>query len=254
MVEHNPASRSLAFTAGGRLLRQAFRKVPYLTAERDAVIVSAEDPRPPVILIDRGIAYSSHTFPNGRRAIVDIVLPTDIVGLESAFCQRPSRSIIAASAIGYRLIPAQSFRPLMAAPQVAARVAWLIADTKWRTEQQVLALSRLNARSRVAAFLLGIYDRLRCTDLADRPTFNLHLSQDQIGDHLGITMVHVSRTLRLMREERLVIVDHGVFTILDVERLRAAANGLPALLRTKEIDTPSTSRSSSAAGATMSGC
>jgi CRP-like cAMP-binding protein len=228
--------------------------MPYLTAERDAVIVSAEDPRPPVILIDRGIAYSSHTFPDGRRAIVDIVLPADIVGVESAVRQHSSHDVIAASALGYRLMPAQTFRPLMADPQIAARVARLIADTKWRTERQVLALSRLNARSRVAGFLIGVYDRLRHADLIDRPTFNLYLSQDQIGDHLGITTVHVSRTLRRMREERLVIMDRGFVTILDVERLRAAANGLPAALHTKAIGTPSTSPSSSAAGATMTTC
>jgi len=66
-------------------------------------------------------------------------------------------------------------------------------------------------------------------------------SQDEIGDHLGITMVHVSRTLRRMRGERLVIVDHGVVTILEVERLRAAANGLPTAAR-EEVAAPEDAR------------
>ncbi|HVH80044.1 MAG TPA: helix-turn-helix domain-containing protein, partial [Stellaceae bacterium] len=74
---------------------------------------------------------------------------------------------------------------------------------------------------------LGIYDRLRRAELISRPTFNLHLTQDQMADHLGMTMVHVSRTLRRLREERLVLVDRQVVIILDVEGLRSTVGGLP---------------------------
>jgi DNA-binding transcriptional regulator LsrR (DeoR family) len=48
--------------------------------------------------------------------------------------------------------------------------------------------------------------------LIARPTFNLPLTQDQIGDHLGLTMVHVSRTLRRLREDKVALVDRQVVT------------------------------------------
>ena len=98
-------------------------------------------------------------------------------------------------------------------------------------------------RGRLAAFLIGIYDRLRRADLIARPTFNLHLTQDQVGDYLGLTMVHVSRTLKRMREERLAIVDRGVVIIHDVERLRAvAATELPAIATDLDMESRTTPR------------
>jgi DNA-binding transcriptional regulator LsrR (DeoR family) len=57
--------------------------------------------------------------------------------------------------------------------------------------------------------IYGIYERLRHQELIQRPTFNLPLTQDQIADHLGLTMVHISRTLRRMRDEKLLFVYRG---------------------------------------------
>jgi hypothetical protein len=114
-----------------------------------------------------------------------------------------------------------------------SRIAWcalaLAGQARWRNEHHLLAITRFDARGRLAAMILGIYERLRRRGLVTRPTFNLPLTQEQIADHLGITTVHVSRTLRRMREERLVLVDRHVVIILDLDGLRhAAASPVPA--------------------------
>ena len=58
-------------------------------------------------------------------------------------------------------------------------------------------------------------------------TFNVPLTQEQMADHLGLTLVHVNRTLGRLREERIVLVDRQVVIIMDLDRLRDAARGLP---------------------------
>jgi DNA-binding transcriptional regulator LsrR (DeoR family) len=75
--------------------------------------------------------------------------------------------------------------------------------------------------------LLDLYDRLRRHGLISRMTYNLPLTQEQMADHLGLTLVHVNRTLRRLREERIVLVDRQVVIIMDLERLREFAQGLP---------------------------
>ena len=55
------------------------------------------------------------------------------------------------------------------------------------------------------------------------------MTQEQIADHLGMTMVHVNRILRRLRDERLVMVDRQVVIIMDLDRLRELAHGLPML-------------------------
>jgi CRP-like cAMP-binding protein len=214
---------------GGRLLRRAFAEAPYRTAEREAVIIAADHPEPPILQIHRGIAFRSVSLPDGRRAIVDILLPTDIVGIDNAVLGRSNHDIVAGAPLGYRQLSSIALRELMANPQIAVRVLALMAEARWRTDRHITAITRFDARSRIASFLLGIYDRLRRAELIARPTFNLHLTQDQMADHLGMTMVHVSRTLRRLREQRLVLVDRQVVIILDVDGLRELASGLPPL-------------------------
>jgi CRP/FNR family transcriptional regulator len=213
---------------GDALLRGAFRESPYRTAVRDQVIVFADERVPPVLLIHDGVCYSSHAFPDGSRAIIDIVLPTDFVSLERALVGGLNYYVIAASALVYQLMPARTLRGLMADPRVAAQVVAVIGEAKWRAERHVAALTRLDARGRIAAFLLGIYDRTHRAGLVPRPRFNPHLTNDQLGDHLGMTTVHISRTLGRMRREQLAIVDRGVVLIENVERLRAIAARGPA--------------------------
>lgn len=111
--------------------------------------------------------------------------------------------------------------------RVAIHVQSLSASARWRADRLAASIGRLDAQARICVMLLDIHDRLRQRGLIIRPTFNLPLTQEQIADHLGLTLVHVNRTLRRMREEKLVLVERQVVIIMDLQRLRAAARGLP---------------------------
>lgn len=213
---------------GAQLLRRAFLETPVLSADRDKVVVPADSPEPPVLLIHRGVAYQSTALPDGRRTIVDILLPGDIVGVDHAVLRRSHHEIVAANTLGYRLLPPDKLRQLLRDPRIALRAMALASEVSRRTSRHLTVVTRFDARGRLAAMILGLYDRLRRQDLISRPTFNLPLTQEQIADHLGITMVHVSRTLRRIREERMVVIDRQVVVILDIAALRHAAAGLSA--------------------------
>lgn len=233
------AAASEDLLTGTQLLRRAFTATPMHIATRDAVIVAAEDPSPPALLFHRGFAYRSFSMPDGRRSIVDILVPGDIAGMDHAVLGGGNHEIVAASAVSYRQLSAGEVRELMVNPQIALRVLALAGETRWRADRHMTAITRFDARGRIAALLLGIYDRLRRRELILRPSFNLPLTQDQLADHLGITMVHVSRTLRRMREERIVLVDRQVVIILDLEALRLAASGIPPVTVGSAVPTPS---------------
>ena len=215
--------------AGARSLRRAFLEQPYHSIPRQAAVIAGDDPAAPVVLIQRGIAYRSFTLPDGRRAILDLLLPGDFGGIDHVVFERSTQELTAASAVGYRMISAAAVRAMMADPAVALRVAALMSEARRRMDRHTTAICRLDARERVVMFLLDIHDRLRRRDLLSRPTFNLPLTQEQIADHLGMTMVHVNRTLRRLREERLVRLAQQVVIIIDLDRLRAIVSGMPPL-------------------------
>lgn len=65
--------------------------------------------------------------------------------------------------------------------------------------------------------------------------FDLPLTQEQLADALGLTSVHVNRTLQRLRSEGILSILHHVLTINDAERLRAAAGFRPDYLHQAEL-------------------
>jgi CRP-like cAMP-binding protein len=215
--------------SGHRLLRRAFLERPAQSVQRNGRIFASNGGKAPVILMQRGIAYQSGTLPDGCRAIIDLLLPGDFGGLDHIVAGASNQELIAAGTVGYRAMSPAALREMMVNPSVALRVLALMAETRWRINRAITAVLRFDAYERVTLFLLDMYDRLRRRDLITRPTFNLPLTQEQIADHLGMTMVHVNRTLRHLREEKLAVVAQQVVMITNLDRLRAVVAGMPSL-------------------------
>ena len=214
---------------GNRILRRAFLEQPSHSVGRQGAIYASGGGEGPVILIQRGVASRSCSLPDGRRAIIDLLLPGDFGGVDHLVSGSGNEELTAANTVAYRAMRPAALREMMVNPAVALRLTALMAETRWRMDRNMTAVIRLDARERVALFLLDIYYRLRRRELIARPTYNLPLTQEQIADHLGMTMVHVNRTLRRLREDRLAMVAQQVVILTDVDRLRALVSGMPAL-------------------------
>ena len=212
---------------GGRRLRQAFLQTPMRFAGRDMPLIRPSDPEPSVILMRSGFAFRFCGLADGRRAILNVVTPGDFIGLDHIVLHRPIEEITAANRVGYHQLRASEVRALMADPAVTLQILALMAEGRWRGDRLATSIGRLDARGRICVLLLDLYDRLRRHGLISRMTYNLPLTQEQIADHLGLTLVHVNRTLRRLREERIVLVDRQVVIIMNLERLREFAQGLP---------------------------
>jgi CRP-like cAMP-binding protein len=223
---------------GSRALRRAFGQTPTRFAVRDTPLVRLGDADPMIILIRSGFAFRSCGLMDGRRAILHIVTPFDIVGLDHLVLARPIEEITAASRVGYSALRASEARELMADRRVALHLLALIAEARWRADRLATSIGRLDAQARICVMLLDVYERLRRHGLISRLTFNLPLTQEQIADHLGLTLVHVNRTLRRLREERIVLVDRQVVIIMDLDRLREFAQGLPQAAELPEPTLP----------------
>jgi hypothetical protein len=71
--------------------------------------------------------------------------------------------------------------------------------------------------------VLDFYTRLRRRSLITGCSYNLALTQVKIGYYLGLTVVHINRLLRSLREARIVNLEKHCVTILDLERLTSLA-------------------------------
>jgi len=212
---------------GGRRLRAAFMQTPMRFAGRDTPLLRGGVSEPAAILIRSGFAYHACRMSDGRRAILRILLAGDFGGLHNIVMARAMEDVVAANRVGYHMLGAATLREVLVDPCIATFLLAQIAEGRWRADRLAASIGRLDAYARICVLLLDLYDRLRYRGLINRPTFNLPLTQEQIADHLGLTLVHVNRTLRRLREEKIVLVDRQVVIIQDLDRLRDLARGLP---------------------------
>ncbi|MFD0390958.1 Crp/Fnr family transcriptional regulator [Tistrella bauzanensis] len=89
---------------------------------------------------------------------------------------------------------------------------------------RIRTIGRMNADERVAHFLLEIVSRLRITSPDITDTFDLPLSQELIGDALGLTNVYVSRTMSLMERAGLIQRMDRAIRICDERALKDMAD------------------------------
>lgn len=186
---------------GARRLFLAFSATPLLIADRGAPVLIRSQREPPLLLVRNGFVLRHQDLPDGQRAVLDVLIPGDVIGLDHLVMARPTGEFVAAR-LSYQALPAAAVRKLMKEhPNVSLHLFALLAEVELRIERLTTTIMRFEAHGRLVAFILGIYQRLRRRGLLNRLSFNLPLTQEQIADHLGMTLVHMNRTLRRLRED-----------------------------------------------------
>ena len=210
---------------GVQVLQQAFLDEPLRVAATKTCL--ADDVERRLLVIRGGFALRYCALADGRRAIMDILLPGDIAGLDHVLGSKPLGEIVAASRLAYSALEPATLGKLRCDASVLLYLFAVATDARRRSDRLSAILGRLDAKGRIAGFILDVYDRLRRRGLVDEPTFELPVTQEQMGDLLGLTLVHVNRTCRAMREQALATIGHQRVCIQDMDGVRALVRGLP---------------------------
>jgi CRP-like cAMP-binding protein len=172
-----------------------------------------------------GIAIRYRVLRDGRRQILNIVLPGDFIGFPACFFDTALYSI---TTLTDAVVSSIRFPPLFQLladhPRIGAAIFWLFSCEAAMYAERLIALGQRSAIERLAHFLLELLTRLQVIGLADARSFRMPLTQEQIGDILGLTGVHVSRTLRQLRDDGLIAVEGQVATIKNLNALAALAD------------------------------
>jgi CRP-like cAMP-binding protein len=136
---------------------------------------------------------------DGFRQLVALQVPGDFVDLHGYPLQRLDHDVGTLTEARVAMIPHAAIDSLDAA-----------LHREW-----IFRIGRLDAAGRIAHFLLETYHRLKATGRGENGAFELALIQQDLGEACGLTSVHVNRTLRRLREEKLVEAVRGTVTILD---------------------------------------
>jgi CRP-like cAMP-binding protein len=177
-----------------------------------------------LILID-GVSIRCRILHDGRRQILNISLPGDFIGFPGAFSEQALYSITALNDCVVAPVPFFQLLGLFdSQPRLAAAIFWSFACEAAMYAEHLIDVGRRSALERVAHFLLELLTRLQVIGLADERSFRMPLTQELIGDALGLSVPHVNRTLRQLRDDELVSIEEHIVIIRDVEALSALAD------------------------------
>jgi CRP-like cAMP-binding protein len=181
-------------TVGQRQLNTIFSGSPPRVLEAGEILEAAIGASDAIYRLRAGWACEFRDFANGARAIVDVYLHGDVLGLQAIFGTRPLEEISTLSTVTIETIPtAAAMIELMGSRPTALYIAWLLSRRQRRADRLLAALSRLDARGRLATMMLDFYTLLRRRRLIAGVVYNLPMTQTQIGDYLGLTVVHINR-------------------------------------------------------------
>lgn len=166
-----------------------------------------------------------------HRQIVALLTPGEAANLDALLFTRLHYAVRTLTPTKVLTLPRD--RVLALAEQhsgIAKTLGWLALNENAILSQWALCLGRLSARQRLAHLLCEMSARLG--DLDDGESrFELPLTQEQIADVLGLTSVHVNRTVQQLRAESLIETKGRTVMIADMDALRQIAGVDPAYLQ-----------------------
>ena len=181
---------------------------------------------PPRFLLS-GWACRQRVMSDGRRQIFGFLIPGDVVGAPSGPLTSAFASVVALTPVVIVDVPLSEDKHVNSA--AVSIYAKLITAAEHETERllydHIVRLGRMNGLERMAHLLLELRRRLSRVGLANGQSFPMPLRQESLGDALGMSTVHVNRTMQQLRLRKLIHCSGREVTVLDPVRLAALADG-----------------------------
>ncbi|MBM0204681.1 Crp/Fnr family transcriptional regulator [Micromonospora sp. STR1s_5] len=205
--------------------REGLRALPMMIREirADSDIVRDGDRPSQCCLLLEGMLYRyKYAGDDGRRQILAFHIPGEIPDLQSLYLKSMDHSMAAVTTSKVGFIQHDvMYRFMTEFPRVAG-MFWretLIDAAIFR--EWMVGMGRRKAPCRIAHFLCEMYVRLDSIGMADNWTVQLPITQEELGDSLGLSSVHTNRALQELRSDNLFTFDRGRLTVLDWDRLVA---------------------------------
>jgi CRP-like cAMP-binding protein len=199
--------------------------------------ISRAGDRPPCIniLVD-GFACRYVLLPDGKRQITFVHIPGDILDLQSVFLPIMDYNVCTFVQSQLLAIPHAAMLDLFLKHPRIGHLFWretLIYAAIFR--EWMVGMGRRKAYARIAHFFCELIVRMQAAGLAREHEIDMPLTQIDIGDALGLSFVHVNRTLQQLRGAGLIELTRGRLRAIDWSGLCKAADFDPSYLQQQRV-------------------
>ncbi|MEJ6389456.1 Crp/Fnr family transcriptional regulator [Gymnodinialimonas ulvae] len=172
----------------------------------------------------KGMGLRYKTLPDGRRQVVNFVLPGDFIGLQAGVMGEMKHSVEATTPMVLCVFNRSEFWSLYKnQPERAFDVTWAAAVEEHFLGEALASLGQMNATERMSWGLLRFFLRCQALGLVDGDRCPFPYRQQDLADALGLSLVHTNKTLMKLRERQLLSLEDGILALHAPEELEELA-------------------------------
>lgn len=189
-----------------------------------------------VHLVMEGWAARYKTLPNGSRQIMALLIPGDLCDVQVTLLDKMDHSIGALTPCKVLHLSRKKLADLMRSSEQLQRALW------WSTlvDEAILREWLVNLAGRPASQRLGhliceMLLRSKAVGLGYENNFEMPLSQEELADTMGMSSVHMNRSLQDLRGQGLINSQGKRIFINDLAALMAFSGFDPIYLHRRQI-------------------
>lgn len=196
---------------------------PFLKPAGAQLVEPGDRPEVSTLLLS-GFAARYSELADGRRQYTQINCPGDFVDLHSFVMRQMDHGVLCLSPCLVSAVPHDRLRRITQDHPHLTRLLWLetVVDAAIHREW-LLAMGQQTALERLALFLCEMQARLDAVGLVEDGVFDLPIRQQDLADFLGMSPVHLNRTLQILRETGWISWKGAQVRVIDRQRLIEAA-------------------------------
>jgi CRP-like cAMP-binding protein len=187
--------------------------------------VVSEGARPTysTLLLD-GFSGRYKVLSDGTRQITALHVPGDFVDLHAFLLKQMDHGIIAMSACHVAFADHAQLKRITEKSPHLTRLLWLgtLVDGAIHREW-IVAMGRRSKKAHLAQLICELFVRLQVVQRTNGSSFQFPLTQLEMADVLGLSLVHLNKTLQALRKEGTFTWENRTITIVDWERLQEIA-------------------------------
>lgn len=188
-----------------------------LAVDRGATVLVEGSSSPHLYTVLSGWGFRFKLLSDGRRQILNYIVPGDLIGLQGSIMGEMQHSVEALSALVLCVFERDKLMQLYGRhPGLAYDITWLASREERMLDENLLSIGRRSAIERAAYLLAFIHERARTVGLATRSSTAIPITQQHVADTLGLSLVHTNKTLRKLIQRGMIEWRDGGCEIVDL--------------------------------------
>ena len=194
------------------------------TVAADQIVVRAGEELHSSILLLSGWMARVKDLPSGERQVTELHVAGDFTDIHGFTLKCLDHDVMSLTECTVAVIPHDRLKDIIARYPRVARIYWFMTNMDASIQREwALSLGKRSAISRMAHLFCELYERLHVVGLTDGNSYQFPLTQRELSECLGLTVVHANRTIQELRRRGLIELENRCLTILDRRALEAVA-------------------------------